>query len=470
MSLSLQRWRSALGDYARTDVRAMLLLGFAAGLPFPLVLTTLSARLRQSGIDRTTIGYFSLVGLAYSLKFLWSPVVDRFALPFLSRIGRRRSWMLLAQFAILFGIVAMALTDPVVHAEHIAWFAVITAFASATQDIALDAYRIESAEPQWQGALAAAYQVGYQCALITGGAGALYAAAKGGWTSAYLTMALCFAVGPLTILFLRETGVAISRATVVQETRAVAFLERSAHWPAALRSVVAWLLGAIVSPIVDFFARNGWKVAVPLLLLIVTYRLNYTTMGVAAIPFYVDAGYTLDSIALISKGYGVALTLGGAVLAGYLVKRIGIPSTLLLGVVLLSLANLLYAYSADRLAPFIAQHAVDPMNAPEPDRIWLIAMVSLDNIANGIAGTAFIAFMSSLTNVAYTATQYALFGTLWSLPAKTLASQWGVIVDKFGYPPFFIYTAVTGIPAMLLVLWLLRRSRRIDAAEDARPA
>ncbi|WP_249352236.1 MULTISPECIES: MFS transporter [unclassified Rudaea] len=464
MSELLQRWRAALGDYARADVRAMLLLGFAAGLPFPLVLTTLSARLRQGGIDRTTIGYFSLVGLAYSLKFLWSPIVDRLALPLLGRLGRRRSWMLLAQFGILFGIVAMALTDPTAHAESIALFAVITAFASATQDIALDAYRIDSAEPQWQGALAAAYQVGYQCALITGGAGALYAASKSGWTTAYLIMALCFAIGPLTILFMREPQAPVSRATKAQEARVVAFLERSAHWPAALRSVAAWLLGAIVSPIVDFFTRNGWRVAVPLLALIVTYRLNYTTMGVAAIPFYVDLGYTLDSIALISKGYGVALTLGGAILAGYLVKRIGIPATLLLGVVLLSCANLLYAYSADQLASFLAQHAADPKHVLEPDRIWLTAMVSLDNIANGIAGTAFIAFMSSLTNVAYTATQYALFGTLWSLPAKSLASQWGAIVDHFGYPAFFVYTAVTGVPAILLVLWLLRRSGRVNTA------
>ena len=466
----IARWRAAFADFAQPHVRAMLLLGFASGLPFPLVLTTLSARLRQSGIDRTTIGYFSLVGLAYSLKFFWSPVVDRAPLPFLRALGRRRSWMLLAQFSILFGIVAMALTDPAAHAQSIAWFAVFTAFASATQDIAIDAYRIEAADAQWQGAMAAAYQVGYQCALITGGAGALYAAAQGGWTQAYLIMAACFAIGALTTLFIREPDAPISRATIARETRVIAFLERSAHWPAAARNVVAWLIGAVVSPIVDFFARNGWRVAVPLLALVVCYRLNYTTMGVAAIPFYIDAGYSLDSIALISKGYGVALTLGGALLAGYLVKRIGTPATMLIGVVLLSCANVLYAYSADHLAPWLAQHAADPTHATEPARIWLIAMVSLDNVANGIAGTAFIAFMSSLTNVAYTATQYALFGTLWSLPAKTLASQWGVIVDKFGYAPFFTYTAATGIPAILLVLWLLRRSRRINATEHARSA
>jgi PAT family beta-lactamase induction signal transducer AmpG len=453
-------WRDTFADFAQPRVRAMLLLGFAAGLPFPLVLTTLSLRLREAGIDRTTIGYFSLIGLAYSLKFCWSPVVDRLPLPLLSALGRRRSWMLLAQCGIAAGIVGMALTDPAVNAENIALFAVMTAFASATQDIALDAWRIEAVESQWQGAMAAAYQIGYQCALITGGAGAIYAAAQGGWTTAYFIMALCFAIGPLTTLFIGEPAAPISGATLAQEARVVAFLERSAHWPAALRNVVAWLLGAVVSPVVDFFTRNGWRLALPLLALIVCYRLNYTTMGVAALPFYYDLGYTKESIALISKGYGVALTLGGALLAGYLVKRIGIAATLLLGVVLLSCANLLYAYSGDQLASFLAQHAADPKHAAEPDRTWLIAMVSLDNVANGIAGTAFIAFMSSLTNTAYTATQYALFGTLWSLPAKSLASQWGAIVDKFGYPPFFIYTAATGIPAILLVVWLLRRSRQ----------
>jgi PAT family beta-lactamase induction signal transducer AmpG len=453
------RWRAALADFTQPRVRTMLLLAFAAGLPFPLILTTLSARLRQSGIDRTTIGYFSLVGLAYSLKFCWSPVVDRVPLPLLRALGRRRSWILLAQCGIACGIVAMALVDPAVRPQSIALFAVLTAFASATQDIALDAYRIEAVGAEWQGAMAAAYQIGYQCALITGGAGALYAAAQGGWTTAYLIMAACFTIGPVTVLFIREPEAPIARAILAHDELVAGFLEFSTGWPAIARNTIAWLIGAMVSPIVDFFVRNGWRLAIPLLALIVCYRLNYTTMGVAAIPFYVDLGYSLDSIALISKAYGVALTLGGALLAGYLVKRIGIPATMLLGVVLLSCANLLYAYSADELASFLAQHAANPKLVAEPDRSWLAAMVSLDNIANGIAGTAFIAFLSSLTNVAYTATQYALFGTLWSLPAKTLASQWGTIVDKFGYAPFFIYTAATGLPAIVLVIWLFWHSR-----------
>ena len=424
----------------------MLFLGFSAGLAFPLVLTTLSARLRQAGIDRTTIGYFSLVGLAYSLKFFWSPVVDRLRLPLLCDLGRRRSWMLLSQCALAAGLVAMALHDPAADPVLMAWLATATAFAAATQDIAVDAYRIEAVGNEWQGSMAAAYQVGYQVALLCAGAGALVTAARYGWTVSYLVMAACAGIGIATTLVIAEPEARIDPATVAEEARLATFLERAASWPGALRDGVAWVFGAIVYPFVDFFERNGIRAALPILALIVTYRLNYTTMGVAANTFYLDLGYTLDQIALVSKIYGVVMTLGGALAAGVLVKRLGIPSTLLVGWVLITIANLFYAY--------MAASAGKPPQVP-----WLAVAVSVDNVANGIAGTAFIAYMSSLTNVAYTATQYALFGTLWSLPAKTIASQWGRIVDAYGYPPFFVYTAAVGVPALLLVLWALRESR-----------
>jgi PAT family beta-lactamase induction signal transducer AmpG len=450
---TLRNALDSLGAYAHPRVAAMLFLGFSAGLPFPLVLTTLSARLRQAGIDRTTIGYFSLVGLAYSLKYFWAPVVDRLPLPLLHRIGRRRSWMLLAQCGIAAGVVSMALNDPAAGAAHFALLAVLTAFSSATQDIALDAYRIEAVGLERQGAMAAAYQTGYQLALICAGAGALHAAAGHGWRTAYLAMAACTGVGLLTTLLIAEPDARIDRATLAQEARVVTFLERSAHWPRGLRALVAWLIGAVVCPFVDFFSRNGLRAGLPLLALIVTFRLNYTTMGVAANTFYVDMGYTLDQIALVSKVYGVLMTLAGALIAGLLVKRYGIARTLLTGWLLLSFANLFYAYLAHR---------------HQADLNLLAAAVSFDNLGNGIAGTAFIAFMSSLTNTAYTATQYALFGTLWSLPAKSLASQWGRIVDAFGYPPFFVYTAAIGLPALLLVLWLLRQPARLPAAAGGR--
>jgi PAT family beta-lactamase induction signal transducer AmpG len=440
---ALGRWWRSLDVYANPRVRAMLFLGFSSGLPFALVLTTLSARLRQAGIDRTTIGYFSLVGLAYSLKYFWAPVVDRLPLPLLNVLGRRRSWMLLAQTGIVVGLVLLALADPAVDPVKVAWLAVFTAFCSSTQDIAVDAYRIEAAADDAQGAMAAAYQIGYQVALICAGAGALHAAAGHGWQVSYLVMAVLGMVGVLTTLFIAEPRERMDRSAVADEPLVAAFQRRAAAWPAPARNLVAWLIGAVVCPFADFFQRMGLRVGIPILLLVMTYRLNYTTMGVAANTFYLDMGFTLDQIALVSKVYGIFMTMAGAVLAGVLIRRMGIPKTMLLGGTLLCIANLLYAHMA----------------AIPPDIAWLASVVSADNIANGIAGTAFIAYMSTLTNAKYTATQYALFGTLWSLPAKTIASQWGKIVDAWGYPPFFIYTALVGIPSLMLVVWLIGHER-----------
>ncbi len=482
----------------------MLFLGFASGLPFPLVLTTLSARLRQAGIDRTTIGLFSLVGLAYSLKFFWSPIVDRWRLPGLGALGQRRSWMMFAQFGVIAGLIAMALHDPASGAQQMALLATLTAFCAATQDIAVDAYRIESAGADWQGATVATYQIGYQLALICSGAIALLVASHQGWTGAYFLMAALMLVGPLTTLIVAEPAMRIARGTAVDPVLLEATIRRmrpsalvvaitvtaivgaalrlalpakdstlvidvsfgaillvevvllAVLRVAALKPLLDRLAGSIVLPLLDFFDRNGKRLAIPILLLIVTYRLNYMTMGVAANTFYLDLGYTLDQIAYVSKFYGVVLTLTGSVLAGVMVKRLGFLPTMLTGLILLSFANLFYGY----IAGFGAKSA--------PDLIWLAGAVSLDNIANGIAGTAFIAYMSSLVSKSYTATQYALFGTLWSLPAKSLASQWGRIVDAIGYPPFFVYTTVIGLPALLLILWLMRfpaapRSIQADA-------
>ena len=432
--------RDAARAYADPRLRAILFLGFASGLPFLLVLGTLGARLRQSGVDRSTIGYFVWVGLAYSLKFFWSPVVDRLRLPLLGRLGRRRSWILLAQCGVLAGLVALAFADPAADLRHVALLAVATAFFAATQDIAVDAYRIESAGAELQAALSAAYQVGYQVALIAAGAGALLIASGEGWSTAYCTMAALLGVGVVTTLLVREPTPLIDRATLAREQRVVDFLERRAHWPATLRDPLAWLIGAVLCPITDLFARNGWRVVLPILALIVTFRLNYMTMGVMANPFYLDLGFSLTEIAEISKLYGVIMTLSGALLAGVLVARHGIPRTMFLGLLLLTAANLSYAYIAEI----------------HPGLGWFAIVVSIDNLGNGLAGTAFIAYLSSLTSVYYTATQYALFGTLWSLPAKGLAGFSGRIVDAIGYRPFFVYTALVGVPALLLVLRQLR--------------
>ena len=438
-----RRWRS-LDVYANPRVRAMLFLGFSSGLPFALVLTTLSARLRQAGIDRSTIGYFSLVGLAYSLKYFWSPIVDRLPLPGLSRLGRRRSWMLLAQVGIVVGLAAIAMVDPAVDSHLVARLAVLTAFASATLDISVDAYRIEAVGTESQGAMAAAYQAGYQLALICAGAGALTVAAELGWKISYLVMAACGLVGIVTTLCIAEPSARDTGSPRPVEPLVVEFLSKTTHWPRGLRSLVAWGVGALVCPFADFFQRMGWRVGVISLGLVIAYRLNYTTMGVAANSFYLDMGFTLGQIALVSKAYGIVMTIVGAFLAGILIRGYGVARTLLTGLVLLSGANLVYAYIA----------------TIHPGVTWLAVAVSADNVANGIAGTAFIAYMSSLTSANYTATQFALFGTLWSLPAKMIASQWGTIVNAWGYPAFFIYTAIIGGAALPMLIWMIWREHR----------
>ena len=440
MNTALRRWRDAFAAYAHPKVRTMLFLGYSSGLPFALVLMTLAARLRQAGIDRGTIGYFAWVGLAYSLKFFWSPVVDRLRLPLLSRLGRRRGWMLLGQCGVIAGLSLMAFADPAQDAVHMALLAVGTAFFAATQDIAVDAYRIEAADKEFQAAMAAAYQTGYQIALICSQAGMFWFVSSQGWTAGYLLMACLMGVGIVTTLLIAEPEAIIDRGTLAREQRVIDFLEGARHWPEPLKQAVAWLIGAVVCPFMDFFARNGWKVALPILLLIVTYRLNYMTMGVMANPFYLDMGFTLTQIGEVAKLYGIVMTLIGALLAGVLVARFGIPRMLLTGLVLLTAANLAYAWMA----------------GIHPDLSDFALVISLDNFSNGLTGAVFIAYMSSLTNSAYTATQYALFGTLWSLPAKGLAGFSGQIANALGYQGFFVYTALIGLPGMLLVLWLLR--------------
>ena len=489
--MSPKGWKSAFANFGLPEVRTMLVLGFFSGLPFPMVLTTLALRLKQSGIDKSTIGYFSWVGLAYSLKFFWSPVVDRLPLPILSRLGRRRGWMLLAQIGVVTGIVLMALHDPAASAEHMALLAVFTAFCAATQDIAVDAYRIESTEASLQAATTASYQIGYQLALIAAGAGALVLADKLGWLKAYLGMAGLMSMAIVATLMVSEKAAVALKARSVEDHARIAsataklqplwlFLAAAllAAWcwfvPAtgklqpvvkplllglvtllaivrtlpSLRAAWEWLMVAVIFPITDFYARNGWQTATFLLLLIATYRLNYTTMGVMAGPFYLDKGYTLTQIASISKLYGVIMTMAGGILAGIMVASFGYARTLITGIVVLAAANLLYAF----LATF------------QPGIGWLTIAISVDNLGNGIAGTAFIAYMSSLINREYTATQYALFGTLWSLPAKTIAGFSGEIATAWGYRDFFIYTAAISAPAFLLLLVLWARERRTVVA------
>ncbi|KQX38428.1 AmpG family muropeptide MFS transporter [Variovorax sp. Root434] len=422
-------WRDALKVYLEPATLRMLALGFSAGLPLLLVLGTLSFRLREAGIDRTTIGYLSWVGLAYGFKWVWAPLVDRLPLPPLTTLlGRRRGWLLLAQCVVIAGLIGMALNDPRQGLAPLIWCALLVAFGSATQDIALDAFRIESAETRKQAALAAAYQTGYRLAMIWAGAGVLWVAAwaemsvaeaatagyqNGAWKTAYLVMAASMAVGVLTVLLSPEPV-----------RRVLPKAKNAAEW---LRSV-------LIEPFADFIRRYRWQAAL-ILSLIAIYRISDVVMGIMANPFYVDMGFTKDQVATVSKIYGVIMTLVGAFVGGVLSMRLGVMRVLMLGAVLSAASNLLFAWLASR----------------GHDLTALIAVVSADNLAGGIASAAFIAYLSSLTNISYSATQYALFSSLMLLLPKFIAGYSGAFVDAFGYSTFFISTAMLGLPVLVLV-------------------
>jgi PAT family beta-lactamase induction signal transducer AmpG len=376
--------------------------------------------------------------LAYAFKWCWAPLVDRLPIPWLTRgLGRRRSWLLLSQLMIVCGLVGMALTDPKVTLAPIVWFALLTAFGSATQDIALDAFRIESADVNHQSALAAAYMTGYRLAMIWAGAGVLWVAARAevanpanydpnGWKVAYLVMAASMIVGFITVLFTREP---VPRPL------------------APTKSMGEWLQTVLVEPFADFFRRYGWN-AVLVLALIATYRVSDIVMGIMAPPFYVDMGYSKDEVAAISKIYGVLMTLVGALLAGVLSVKIGVMRTLMLGAVLSAASNVLFSWLATR----------------GHDVTALTLVISIDNLSSGIAATSFIAYMSSLTNISYSASQYALLSSMMLLLPKWLAGFSGVAVDAVGYHSFFIGTALIGVPVLFLI-WLA--SRRLELKSPA---
>ena len=453
------RWIDTLRVYGEPATLRMFFLGFSAGLPLLLVLGTLSFRLREAGIDRTTIGYLSWVGLAYGFKWAWAPLVDRLPLPGLTRtLGRRRSWLLASQLAIIGGLIGMALADPVDGLNSLVWFALVVAFASATQDIALDAYRIESASVEKQAALAAMYQTGYRLATIWAGAGVLWIAARaagdfigdisqGGtqmasaWTIAYLAMAASMLVGVIATLLAPNVNHTAGDNAAIEELDLARRLSAERGVSSRVARLLAWLQSAVVGPFADFIGRFRWY-ALLLLALIATYRISDVVLGVMAFPFYVDMGYSKDEVAAISKIYGVLMTLAGAFIGGVLALRLGVMRVLFAGAVLSAASNLLFAWLATR----------------GHDLTGLIFVISADNLSGGIASAAFIAYLSSLTNVAYSATQYALFSSVMLLLPKFVAGFSGAFVDAYGYVTFFQSTAWIGVPVLLLV-WLASRAQ-----------
>lgn len=446
---SVTSWSDAFRVYSHPRVIGMFFLGFAAGLPLLLVFSTLSAWLRDMEVTRSAIGFFGWVGITYSIKVFWAPVVDRLPiLGFTRWLGQRRSWMLLGQLGVVLGLIGMVASGPS-QLTLLAAFAVLVAFSSATQDIAIDAYRIEAVITEYQGAMSATYTLGYRVAMLVAGAGALYLAELFNWQLAYLVLAAMMVVGMVTVLVIREPTHSHDQQTDALENRwilKVTHEQPHTRW----QRLEAWFTGAVVCPFVEFFQRNG-RYALAVLLFIGLYRLSDITMGIMANPFYLDLGFSKTEIANIGKIFGFFMTIAGTFVGGLMVVRYGVYRPLVAGAAMVAATNLLFAYLAQL----------------GPDTRWLAVVISADNLSAGFASAAFIAYLSGLTNRAYTATQYALFSSLMTLPGKFMSGFSGVIVDASSYQVFFIYAALMGLPAIALAWWVMRHGHREIRPMDA---
>ena len=405
--------------YLKPEVISMLFLGFSAGLPFPLVFGTLTAWLASVEIGITEISMFAWVGIVYAIKFLWAPIVDKLTLPLLSRsLGKRRSWMLCTQFAVLLGLLIISSINPVENLRLFAVLSVFIAFASATQDIAIDAYRIEIINNRFQGAMAAAYQLGYRIAVLIAGAGTLYIAAFNTWNFAYKIMAFFMLVGVITTLFIREPSLQSKKQ----------------------RPKMSWFKEAIIEPFSEFFFRNGyWSIVI--LLMIGLYRVSDLILGIVANPFFLDVGFQLTEIASTTQVFGIGITIFGAFIGGLTVAKYEIGTPLILGSILLVVTNLFYIF----------------LIGSGPDIRYLILTISVDNFALGFSGSVFIAFLSSLTNRKYTATQYALFSSVMTLPGKAISGFSGQFIESIGWYNFFLYASLAGIPAIIFTLIVVKK-------------
>ncbi len=427
---NISSWVDAWRIYTRPTVLGMVFFGFSAGLPYLLVFSTLTAWLTEEGVSRSAIGLFAWVGMTYSVKVIWAPIVDRAAIPFFGRVlGQRRSWILFGQMLVVFGLIAISIFG-VSNLPLLALFSVIVAFGSSTQDIAIDAYRIEAIEEEYQGAMSASYILGYRIALLIAGAGAFYVASFTAWSNVYLVMAVLMGVGFGAVMLAKEP--LFSRQGLIRETDSAFNVQKFTF------------LNAVVNPFKDFFVRNG-SFALLIILLIGVYRLSDIVMGIMANPFYLDMGYSKIEIANITKVFGFFMTIFGAFVGGLLVIKWGVGRCLLIGAVAVATTNL-----------FFAQLAL----LADPDLNWLAVTVSLDNLSGGFATTAFIAYLSGLTNKAYTATQYALFSSLMTLPGKFMSGFSGFVVDSYGYFTFFLSAAALGLPAILLIWFYFKNQKK----------
>lgn len=507
----IRSWQESLQGFLTPQVLTMLFLGIAAGLPLLLIFSSLSLWLREAGIDRSAVTYFSWAALGYSFKFVWAPLLDVLPLPVLHKLlGRRRSWLLLSQMMIIMSILMMAMIDPATHSLTLmAVAAVLLGFSAATQDVVIDAYRIESAEPRLQALMSASYIAGYRIGMLLAGAGALYLASFFGsemgaynytaWQQSYFIMALLMFIGVITTLVSREPEVAVSKvvdsrqdyiglllAFALAMAGFISCFYFTSNWSIQLResllpilvngplttliveflrlalaAIVAITIGrtligvgmvprailkrSYVEPVADFFRRYGLSAALLLLMLVGLYRISDIVLGVIANVFYQDMGFTKPEIATVVKTFGLFMTIFGGFVGGILAMRYGVMRILFLGAILSALTNLLFMLLASM----------------GNDIVMLYIVISADNLSAGLASAAFIAFLSSLTNISFTAVQYAIFSSLMTLFPKILGGYSGTMVESMGYQQFFLITALLGLP-VLLIIWLAGRHFRIE--------
>jgi PAT family beta-lactamase induction signal transducer AmpG len=400
----------------------ILPLGFASGLPLLLTFSTLSAWLAEAGVSRAAIGAFALVGTPYAFKFVWSPLIDRLPPPI--PVGRRRGWGITIEVALIAATLALGRCNP--HQDGLVTMgalALLVAFLSASQDIVIDAYRVEILTESQQGPGAGMIQTGYRIAMLVSGAGALVIAARVGWFAAYATMAALLGVGMLVFIFGPEPTAPPEPAQKTDAGRREAFEE--------------WLATAVIGPFADFMRRPRWLL---ILLFVVGYKLGEAMAGVMAMPLYISLGFTLDEIAAVSKLFGFFATIIGALIGGVLTARLGVVRSLLLCGLLQSLGNLFYVLQA------VGGHHLG----------YLALCVGAENFTGAMAGAALIAYLSDLCSPAFTATQYALLSSLSAVGRTMVASSGGVLAQQLGWVRFFLLSTVVTLPALALLVYIVR--------------
>jgi len=474
--------------FFKKETLKMLLLGFSSGLPILLIFSTLSVWLFKAGIDRSTITLFSWVGFTYAFKYLWSPIVDNFKIPFFDKMGHRRGWLLFTQLMIIASLILTSLTDPAKSLLFITISITLLAIFSSTQDILIDAFRIESSPIYLQGPLSSMYIAGYRLAMLIGGAGSLWLASylgseiynKNVWKTVYLIMALFMVVGVITTLLSKEPKINNKKNLKINEhakflfvfilsLAGFIFLYNFINNPFGENEIIKKFLFSIMriflcftffgviifsmmstkyisktivkkiylDPVLNFLNRYG-KFAFSILFLIALYRIADVVMGVMANIFYLEKGFNINEIATYSKFFGVFATIAGGFLGGFFCLKFGTMRSLFLGAFIASSSNLLFAWLA----------------ISEPSIKFLIGVITADNIASGFAGAAFVVYLSALTSLKFTATQYALFSSIMLFIPKLVAGYSGSWVDAIGYSNYFVVTALLGVPVLILIIWL----------------